>query len=460
MQEKYFSELINHYRMMDKSNSELFNKNICDIIVKLIKKEFSGNFSFLKNKKYNNCNYLLNEINNISVYDNSEVYLKNMMKIIELHLLDCFGKHNINFEDKYSICLQSIHVFLLNRLKELESKKMSFLYNTSEPKFSLERIGRNTDEYNSIKESIDYCIKNNPEITPLQEDARMEKAKLIYVNPKSSDVAKKNAERRLRENMTDILPPRSLPIRIQNISKNVNPPLELIYEDFKKKFKNDVSKNLKLKADIETNFNKLSLVNKNQVVLDPLFAEVYLWHGISARSYKRTLENGFRPDLGGNYGTPENPIYGYSGQGSYFTDNFSKMMSYTSCSNCGDFECDCTMMGSRKKFPRYAILTKCLLGNIYHRRHVNELINNIRHISRLKDIFSNRKFRQETFDVKDPNFHSIYVAGLDATRNPFKLGNSANEFLIKNYKQIFPAYLVEFELLNEEAIGNRFLASN
>lgn len=433
MKKKYFLILNEYFKKIDKNNSGVFNENMANIIIKLLKNNFADKTILLK-VDHENAKKLINDIRSISIKTSSEIFLQSLIRVVENHCIVCFKNHIFNVKSNYFNCMESITAFVQARLTELKANKISFTNQVLTSGSRLNSVGRFTDEYLAIRDNINFCIQNLPVTAPYREDARLEKAKKICNDPKSSEAAKKNAARRLLENKKDILPPRSAPIHIQHIFKNENLALQDIYDDHKEKFKKIVMPNSILEKEIEKNLNRISFVNKNQMVLNSSLAEVYLWHGISARSYLRTLQNGFRPDLGGNYGTEKKPLYGYSGQGTYLTDNFSKMMSYSSCSNCGDFECDC-INANGKKFPRYAILAKCLLGNVYHRRlsHIFDLINHI-------------KIRKQTFDELPRNFHSIYVAGKDATYNPLKLGNSANEFLIKRYQQMFPSYLVAFEL--------------
>jgi hypothetical protein len=165
-----------------------------------------------------------------------------------------------------------------------------------------------------------------------------------------------------------------------------------------------------------------TIKTKNFPVINDAVGEVYLLHGTTEGIMKLIANGGFRPDLGANYGTKDHPRYGALGQGSYFSDAFGKVMTYTLCPRCLAYLCDCKGRDG-KGLERYTMLTRTLLGVP-------------------KSVFYQESQRKKSVKQIPKGKESVYgKVGFRAGRGNFTLWD-ANEFLVKSADQIYPEFLV------------------
>ncbi len=157
-------------------------------------------------------------------------------------------------------------------------------------------------------------------------------------------------------------------------------------------------------------------------VINDAVGEVYLLHGATESVMKLIANGGFRPDLGANYGTEEKPRYGALGQGTYFSDTFSKVMTYTLCPRCLAYFCNCKGRDG-KGLERYTMLARTLLGVP-------------------KSVFYQESQRKKSVCHISMGKNSVYgQVGFRAGRKHFTLWD-ANEFLIRSVDQMYPEFLV------------------
>ena len=332
------------------------------------------------------------------------------------------------------------------RGKDGTSVTLSSIDTSTDANYYLASLSQTSETFKLLKKFIDKSITDRPCTAPARENTRMNRARDKANDNKLGQAIRDAAKRRMKENQTGgPKPPRSVPVTIRDIKVVHNYPLWEMYESFRDHVKSTIP--------IGTNPFKAitwSIQLKNEGGLSPLrflpvldqsAGEALMVHGTSAFVTKIVCATGFRPDMGSNSGTETDPHYGFSGQGTYFSDNFGKTMTYGSCSRCEDFECNCTDE-SGMLLPRIAILARVVLGVV----------------DKKTKLFSKQNdYRKQSFDMISSGKHSVYTEGWDVSWNAFTFGSGNNEFLAKNTKQMYPEFLVYY-VLNQDTADVGFAA--
>lgn len=163
-------------------------------------------------------------------------------------------------------------------------------------------------------------------------------------------------------------------------------------------------------------------------VIDQEIGEVLLFHGTSKDVLRMISTGGFRPDLCKNKGTAESPNFGALGQGTYFSDSFSKVMTYINCRKCGAYRCDCVSK-SGNPVKRCVFLSRAILG-----------------LPALNPALGSGEFdeprRQDLSSLGGTGRHSVYAKGFKI--GDVKFHSGSNEFVIKNAQQIYPEFVVYY----------------
>jgi Poly(ADP-ribose) polymerase catalytic domain len=164
-------------------------------------------------------------------------------------------------------------------------------------------------------------------------------------------------------------------------------------------------------------------------MIDPQAGEVLLFHGTSKETMKKIAGTGFDPTFCVNKGTDASPNYGAVGRGVYFSDSFSKVMTYTTCYHCGAFKCDCSHKnreGADVASKRVTFLARVLLGSPKNKRALGQM--------------GQDKIRKDDLDSLPDNRHSVYAKG--AKFGDLKFVSGSNEFVIKKKYQMYPEFVV------------------
>jgi len=162
-------------------------------------------------------------------------------------------------------------------------------------------------------------------------------------------------------------------------------------------------------------------------VLNVLHGEVLMFHGTTKDVIPLIASGGFDPNRCQNRGK-DTPDYGLLGKGSYFTDSFSKLMVYTGCNKCGDFECDCpSMKSSTEPSNRYSLMCRVLLGSLKRRKPFDDP--------------SSEDIRGEDLgSLNGTGFDSVMGLGPD-NRVDTQI-TPTNEFIIKDAAQAYPEFVI------------------
>lgn len=294
--------------------------------------------------------------------------------------------------------------------------------------------------YLLIRDFIEQTIRQMPSDSPKREKTRMSHAEKKRDNVRSSAAIKKAAAYRLLEgNDGGPKPPHSCPITIREMKVVKNAPLWEMFNTNREEISRQLQNQPNPLAPIKWSFSLRQSApgfNSGLPVVDPKIGEVMLFHGTSDYFANLIIKGGFRPDMGRADGieldgrVTEKPSFGFLGQGTYFSDNFGKTMTYGSCSNCEDFECNCRDANG-KKYPRVTILSRTILGSPDTRSFVSG---------------KEKIHRSQSIDLIEPGKHSVYTKGWDVSHNIFSAGSGSNEFLVKRTQQAYPEILVYYVL--------------
>ncbi len=143
--------------------------------------------------------------------------------------------------------------------------------------------------------------------------------------------------------------------------------------------------------------------------------EHMLFHGTSNSISNLISDTGFKPEL-----CTYNKFSGYGslGKGTYFTDEFSKNATFSSCDKCGQFRCSCQTEDGQPA-PRIALLSRVVLGNAY------------------KDTTKNRKYSKNIINGYDSS------VGISKKLDPKSKFNSS-EFIIGKGSRAYPQYKIYY----------------
>lgn len=271
-----------------------------------------------------------------------------------------------------------------------------------------------------IENTINRGIRERPYTAPKQEATRMEHARGILNDENSTSKQKEKAKLRLREGEKGGAPlVRSGEIEIIKISVMYN---EELWDSFSRQ-SNDIKEQLKKDGD-NNPLEKVKWSITPPPVIDQSSGEALLFHGSAPDIIDKIEEGGFRPDLGRNKGTSEAPKYGLMGQGTYFSDNMSKVMTYSTGYECQDYQCESEEEGSQ------VIVARTVLG------HPKKMHGFLQPGGNLRD-------QSHDSPLKEGR-HSVYSEGLNVSKNPFSAGSGTNEFLIKRPYQAYPEFRIVY----------------
>jgi hypothetical protein len=297
--------------------------------------------------------------------------------------------------------------------------------------FQSAKLSRDSSVGRAICAYLTRCVGELSYTSQKREATRMEHAEWeLHKSPtKDSLTAKQKAGLafNLREGEADGPPPPSSgPIEVRKIKVLRNDALWRDYVATREALRKDL-------ADEDDPLSKVSWSYSYATgdgelpsipLLDPAVGETLLFHGTSREIMKKIAAGGFKPDIGRNKGTEEKPNYGALGQGSYFSDNFAKVMTYTSCRHCFKYRCECSH-GDGRRSKRLALLSRVLLGHTKKLHGVLQPGGNLR--------------SQTTKEIKDGR-HSVYAKGVGI--NPFSRAAGTNEFVVKRAAQIYPEFVI------------------
>ncbi|NYZ11938.1 hypothetical protein HL658_05200 [Azospirillum sp. RWY-5-1] len=317
------------------------------------------------------------------------------------------------------------------------------------------KLDPGSEAFKAIAAYIRRNITESPYTSERGEKTRMAWARDQANDSSLSAFQRQTAARRARETSDkSVAPPSSRPVTVRKVRVIRNLPLWEMYENYRNELTsrftiNGTSNPLAgivwssaVQSDSATGLRGLPVMN------EPI-GEVMLFHGTSKNFIKMIVSGGFRPDLGRNKGTVANPQFGMLGQGTYFTDSFSKMMTYAGCKICGDFECNCRSAKTRRKIARNCILARVVLGIP---EHYGSKLQAMLKIGQHKA--NHAGYKKTGFDETRGGQHSVFSQGFKTGTqfNPFSFGSGANEMLARRTQQMYPEFVVSY-VLGDDDVG-------
>lgn len=304
-----------------------------------------------------------------------------------------------------------------------EQTKEEPLKAASKPSVIIEELDRQDKMFEKISLYVCESARLKPITSPRKEDVRMHRARSSLEDPNLTEIQIQRAKMRLKEGDKDGAPLiQTREIIITRIEEVTNYPLLAEYEAYKNTL------------DMTGAQRPLKKIRPTTWLftegLDETKGEVYLLHGTSDAVIDLIAHGGFRPDLSVNHGTVEHPRFGSLGQGAYFSDSMSKVMSYTADPYYGDYEFE-----SAHEYR--VILAKVLLGMPKKKHSFLQLgWDSLRH--------------QSINDIKEDR-HSVYSQGLlSGKKHIHQIASGTNEFLIKHAAAAYPQYIIYWQHKNKE----------
>lgn len=216
-------------------------------------------------------------------------------------------------------------------------------------------------------------------------------------------------------------PPSSGPFRVTRIKVIQHLELWRSYRARREAIRNELQDNAQVRQDLGTALRGIEWTYKNaqMPVVDEGAGEAYLLHGTSEFVARMIASGNFRPDFGTKKAdsTHVDPKFGALGQGTYFSDSFAKVMTYTSCPRCWGHRCQC---GSE----RFVMLARVVLGRPTKARTHDS--------HRGEDVETLKDYRHSVYGFGRKHFYTRSLFG-------------SNEFLIKDSTQAYPEYVVYWD---------------
>lgn len=320
------------------------------------------------------------------------------------------------------------------------------------------RFPKESQAYAAIKRYVEASSRASTYASSKREDARMKYMEMVTNATWASEFQKAIAGRRLQEGISGsgVKPPRSSHVTVRDVVCIQNRPLWDRYAAAKEALRaeyagaEDGRPRLHLEVQIETELDGL----RRMPVLDEVIGETMLYHVTSPDCIEKISSSGFKASFGRNYGTNEAPRYGMLGQGSYFSNELSKGLTYSTCFLCGDYECHCRSVADRRKLPRCALLVRVVLGNPKYYASLARKFFQKRAVE--------REFRQVPYT--DPRFTSVKDGGggfdsvISHGHRPLSgftafsrgTGSGMNEIMSAKDELIYPEFIVTFVLGDDD----------
>ncbi|MCY9864356.1 hypothetical protein OTK49_17720 [Vibrio coralliirubri] len=299
-----------------------------------------------------------------------------------------------------------------------------------------------------VENLVNDNISARKVIAPRGEKTRMNHAHAVISDVNSSEMATARMSRRLRECKGEIDPPESANISIRSLKVIKNESLLMEYKSF-------LRDNYSLGPNSSNKIGATKFQSKFQSdekfrdfcapILNRRNGELMLFHGTSPHIGDLIARDGFRPELGKQ---KKSGLYGMLGQGTYFSDNFSKVMTYSTCPLCGDYSCFCRDISGRK-FTKTALISRVCLGHSKLFPHiVNKVIkNSVR-----------TKFKKVSAPVaKTLGYNSVVSRG--SNNRLWRISSGNNEFMITGASQAYPEIVFDYVIGNDDISNNNHFIS-
>lgn len=300
-------------------------------------------------------------------------------------------------------------------------------------------------EDSSVFSQINLYISNNIEKFPYtsknREATRVVRAEWFAKDDKLSDIQRLNAMYRMSEGLENgPTAPRSGDINVVKIEAVKNSKLWNSYinnksrlEPIIKKHEKEALKRIVWHSEIE-----------NLPVVDQEMGEVFLFHQLTPSVADIICNTNFDAKRGTGIQRKfrfggEITTKGMLGEGSYFSDSFSKCMTYSLCPMCLAYNCKCE--GSDAL--RVTLLCRVIIGVPKHRPSYFRPYNRTTVRS------------MEVGSLEEIGRQALYARGAKAdtslSRDLLLSGSEINEFLVQDKCQIYPEFVVYWDHKNQDS---------
>ncbi|KFI11864.1 hypothetical protein F0223_06620 [Vibrio coralliilyticus] len=298
-----------------------------------------------------------------------------------------------------------------------------------------------------VEDFVNENISARKVVSPTAENARMHYAYEMKNNPQNSEMIVSRMTRRMKEGKGDVKPPESANISIRSLKIIYNKELLATYKAF-------LNTNYSLGENSANKIGATKFQSKFQndteytdfcaPVLNRRNGELMLFHGTSPYIGDLIAGGGFRPDLGKK--NAKTGCYGMLGQGAYFSDNFSKIMTYSTCPQCGDYRCFCRDNTGRK-FSKTALISRVCLG---HSKLFPHLIHKA-----IPFTSARNDFRKVSSDhAKELGYDSVISRGTN--NNFWNISSGNNEFMITGASQAYPEIIFDYVIGEDNVSDNNY----
>jgi len=337
------------------------------------------------------------------------------------------------------------------------------------PEFSLEfpiklpdqaqaiRLAADSEVFQAVKEFVERTSQHSTVTSARGEDARMDKmrwtleARTADGSPQFPEFQRAIAARRLREpdKNSGVAPPTGGRVTVRDVICVQNLDVWRNYAQARREMKEEYAR-----VGLGTNTVHYAVTTepgldgmRHLPVIDAGIGETMLFHCADVNAIENITRGGFLARFGGNYGTADAPRYGMLGQGSYFSNELAKGLTYTRCVLCGDYACGCRSLETKRKLARSTIMARVILGNVRYypawasvRKQLGgrqAIENEFRPIAH-----DNPMYRAATLPAAQ-RYDSVVSHGLSMA-NALQFGSEANEFMSPKDQLTYPEFVVSF----------------
>lgn len=336
---------------------------------------------------------------------------------------------------------------------------------TNCPKFSLEfplklpdearaiRLEKNSQIFQAVKNFVEETSKSASVTSARGEDARMDKMQWT-LDAVTEDGRKQfpefqraMAERRLRETdkKSGIKPPTGGLVTVRDVICIQNLDVWWRYTKARQDMKQQYS------AVLGTNSVHYAVTSepgldgmRHLPVIDPQIGETMLFHCADVNAIENITRGGFDASFGSNYGTENAPRYGMLGQGSYFSNQLAKGLTYTRCVLCGDYACACRSLETHRKLARATIMSRVILGNVRYYPALASIRKKFGQRRRIESQFRPIKYDDQKYCGLDQQQFDSAVSHGFSRQKFFSWGSEANEFMSPKNQLTYPEFVVSF----------------
>lgn len=319
------------------------------------------------------------------------------------------------------------------------------------------RLAAGSAVFEAVKQFVEETSQSKSVTSARGEDARMDKMRSTVKattddgRPEFPEFQRAIAERRLREpdKNSGVKPPTGGTVTVRDVICIQNLPVWWRYAQARREMKEEYAG-----VGMGTNSVHYAVTSepgldgmRHLPVIDPEIGETMLFHCADVNAIENITKGGFLARFGSNYGTADAPRYGMLGQGSYFSNELAKGLTYTRCVLCGDYECGCRSLETKRKLARSTIMARVILGNV---RYYPAWASVRKHLGGREGIES--QFRP--IALNDPMYHAPAVPPAQrfdsavshgfSARKFGEFGSEANEFMSPKDQLTYPEFVVSF----------------